>query len=586
MGVIEAAKKFVQNLSKSDHFLSIDESGNPRYPRVRVSSTINDSVASETHFTSGKPDESLAPSTSEIKDLIAMMPTLPYVFAAVHKIASSAAMVPLVMYESVRDDEIPEVNVPANYVNVSKRAYFKKDVRKQGDVGGEDEFVSNITLGYRELPILFHPLLSLLKRPNSRQTTTKLMYSTYAYLELTGNCYWLLGRDEWGDINEIVIPRPDRIYPQVKNKPDYLRVKEGGQEKLWSYDDVIHFSYFHPFSDIFGMGPLRSAMRSLTTDFYCIAYNESFFKNSARPDILLLTENILDEATLKRVVAEWERAYSGVLRAHRPAVLEGGMKVELLTKTNQKDFEFIEQRKRNREDILSALGVDPVLVGIREDSITADAFLEIRRQFWEETVLPKMANVAETIETFLFPRIHPVKPEIMNIVMALEAQRRNIVEGDAANQAQLAYEVRSKVTPLEEELDRFKIRYDTRGVRALRDAAQVESQVRLRDITTGYKSINEIRAENNLPPLPWGDDPPMTNYPVGGALTRGDNNENRSAIEPIHGVGPKDVMAQDDETYNNANKLLDKSTGNGKGELPEKRVILPRELVEEVLRGN
>lgn len=551
----------LKEMVKSLFSLRVVSDGTP--PKVQYTRSESDLVGDTDFYNAAGPDESLAPSATELLDVLALYPSLPYIFAGVNKIASSAALVPLRLYEATEPPK-PDPNMPmeapiplgtSSQMPLAKRYYRRYSMKdlfysEKQEVGGYDELSGYSADNLVKTPVSSHPFLELLKHPNSRQTTTEFFYAIYAYLTLIGNCYIILDTDEWGEIVSMQVPRPDRIEPKRNQDGEryYSRTltRDGVVVvKRYEWDQVIHLRQFNPLSNIIGQGDLRPALASIFTDLFCIKYNQNFFLNSARPDLVISTEKgiVLDKVTRDRLKAEWDEMFKGVDKAKRPVVLEGGMEVKPLTAVNQEDMEFSKQRERNREDVLSALGVHPALVGIGAVNMNANELREYRRLFWEDTVLPKMARVAESLETYLFPRVHPFEPKILEKLVEYELDRSGLNVGalDSDKIRQAMHDFRMRIQPVSAELGKFSIEYDTRSVKALREAAAVESQVWMRLLQMGVLTINEVRAEMNRPPVDWGYKPaPMTI--VGAAQTRLDNNEVRENLEPEHPVAPEDMM--------------------------------------------
>ncbi|MDI6853968.1 MAG: phage portal protein [Deltaproteobacteria bacterium] len=113
------------------------------------------------------------------------------------------------------------------------------------------------------------------------------------------------------------------------------------------------------------------------------------FKNSAQPGGVLETSGNLTDEEYQRVLAQWQDRHGGASKAHAIALLEGGLSYKQ-TGLSQKDMDFLEQRKWNREEIMAALKVPKGELGLFEDVNYATAKTQ-RKLFWENTLLPKMA---------------------------------------------------------------------------------------------------------------------------------------------------------------------------------------------------
>tara|TARA_Y100000034_G_scaffold133985_1_gene201168 strand:+ start:751 stop:2400 length:1650 start_codon:yes stop_codon:yes gene_type:complete len=499
---------------------------------------------------------------------------VPTVFRAVTLMASSMAMVPVVLFENMPEEAFAgtigtpslggtvidplqgQASMGEERPRVQKRVYADTlaNLIQKAEVGSADEFThaaTSLNQGTREVRVDAHPLLRLLRRPNRDLTTYELFFKTYAYLELTGNCYWILTRDSaTGDVNGIYVPKPHRVEPASKDgkKGFNRKVLRNGEEttRFWDWEDVIHFKTFSPVSDVMGMPQLQPLTQAMLTDLYATRWNKDFFKNSARPDVLLMFDERLDDDTYKRLLAEWNIMFSGWSKTHRPAIVEGGSKIQLLSESRA-DMEFVEQRAFSRTEMLTTMGVHPAIMGLHSEDSDSQELATIRRMFWEDTLLPKMAYVSGVMEQYLFPKVHPIPAEAFDTAIRMNAETLNIGDPNNPLDALRALAtIRRQEHPIEEELDKFAVRFDTQTVPALRDAAVDESQIALRYVQSGIHTINEVRKEQNRPPVEWGDAPPLTT-PVGASLMRGDVNENRTLQEPRHSLSPADLGAEDQQ---------------------------------------
>ena len=253
-----------------------------------------------------------------------------------------------------------------------------------------------------------HPLVKLLKTVNPWMTSYDLWYATSAYLELKAECYWLLLNSK-GELTPTSVPdqiwllNPDRI-SIVSGKDELIKgylYEVDGKRTPFENHEVIYTKYFNPEHDVKGLSALQPLMDVVDNDVEAIKYNRNFFKNSAIPSGVLETEQRLDTIVFNRLKSSWNRMHKGTASAHKMAILESGLKWNDIT-ISQKDSEFIEGRKMNREDILAAYGVPPVIAGLSTQYNTAKQQSE---NFWKNTIKPKVdTKILATLNSFLAPR--------------------------------------------------------------------------------------------------------------------------------------------------------------------------------------
>ncbi len=312
--------------------------------------------------------------------------------------------------------------------------------------------------GQRYLAPASDPLVRLLDRVNPRMSFPELMEATLVALELTGNAYWALERDASGQIAEIWPMRPDRV--KIVPGRNYIQgfiYEANARSVAFKPDEVVHFRYFSPADDFYGLSPLRAAADAIICDLYAIAYNQAFFRRGARPEGVITSQVQLSEEELKRLREQFEQTYAGVEKAHRVLILGSDLKWQSLG-VAPKDAEFLQQRKLSREEICAVFGVPPAVVGIYEYANYANAQLQ-RKLFWSDTILPKLQRIAGTINDQLASHFGPD----------------------------------------------LEVEFDASAVPALQEEAREQAEVAATLVARGIMTINEVRERfYNLPPVEWG----------------------------------------------------------------------------------
>ncbi|MBW1954036.1 MAG: phage portal protein, partial [Deltaproteobacteria bacterium] len=236
-----------------------------------------------------------------------------------------------------------------------------------------------------------HPLVDLFEAPNPYMSGSQLIEATLVYLSLFGEAFYILERDNPQSIpKEIWVINPNRFQEVVDNQTGLISgwVYRKGSKKipLQPYE-VIFFRYFNPYHDYRGLSPIQAARAGIEQDFWASQYNKAFFQNSAQPGGVLETSANLTDEEFQRLLAQFEDRHRGGNKAHRIALLEGGVTYKQ-TGLSQKDMDFLEQRKWNREEIMAAFKVPKTELGFYEDVNFATAKTQ-RKLFWENTLLPK-----------------------------------------------------------------------------------------------------------------------------------------------------------------------------------------------------
>ena len=300
-----------------------------------------------------------------------------------------------------------------------------------------------------------HEVLDLLYRPNPFQTRSEFWKITTINKKLTGEAFWLKVRSPRKVPMELWNLRPDMmtIYtdPQRFVKGYTLR-KLDGTEVAFEPDDVIHFKEPNPQDVYRGLSPIKPAQSRIMTEDFATAFQRNFFANNARPDALLLSDDLLAPEQRDEIYAKWNAKHKGKGKNSRLAILEGGMQYQQVSVT-QKEMDYIESLKFTRDDILVAFGVP-------KSVITTDDV--------------NLANANSGLKTFLSETI---KPEVASLV-----------------------EVINEMLVIPDFGERFYVDFE--------DPTPIDREMELREFIAGFGkwiTANEIRAKYNLKPVPNGD---------------------------------------------------------------------------------
>lgn len=254
--------------------------------------------------------------------------------------------------------------------------------------------------------ITSHPALDLMYRPNKFMSGRTLRQWIIASLELTGNAYILKDSQLPDGTPTEMFPLLSQLVEIIPGKKssepiEGYKYRAGSQTAYYRASDVIHFKYFNPFDFFYGLSPIAAARASIDTLEKAESYNRAFFEHAGALSGLLYTDGKLDPATRSRIINSWNEKYQGAKKAHKVALLEGGLKWQNIT-LSQKDMDFIEAMKMSRETILSIFHVPPALVGLFEQAQQFNT-KEQQRIFWQLCILPKQALMLETFTEFLLP---------------------------------------------------------------------------------------------------------------------------------------------------------------------------------------
>ncbi len=277
-----------------------------------------------------------------------------------------------------------------------------------------------------------HPLLTLLKRPNSVQSGRDLLEDWYGHLMVAGNAY-LESVSHDDEVIELHVLRPDRmkVVPGTDGWPEFYEYDVAGQQMRFhqgieGQKPILHMSLFNPLNDHYGMSPIEAAAFGIDIHNAAGSWNKALLDNSARPSGALIydaKDASLSVEQFERLKGELESAHQGSSNAGRPLLLEGGLDWKPMG-YSPRDMDFIEAKWVAAREIALALGVPPMLLGIPGDN-TYSNYAEANRTFWRQTVLPLVNRTSSALTNWLtetYGEDIVLKPDLNN-VEALASER-------------------------------------------------------------------------------------------------------------------------------------------------------------------
>lgn len=318
-----------------------------------------------------------------------------------------------------------------------------------------------------------HPLYWLLHdSPNADQTAVDFWEYMSAGIELQGNAYAEINARGDGGITSLVPIRPDTV--KVRRLPSgnlEYRWRVEGVEYVRSDKKILHIR-----------GPLGDALSGASTLSVCrgafdsaMAANsaaETLFSNGVRPSGILSTDPGISLTPDQRAELEGllTLKFRGALNAGRPMLLDRGMTWTQLDMSPE-DAQMLESRGFSVEEICRIFGVPPHMVGHSEKSTSWGTGIE-----------------QQTLGFVKFS----LRRRLKRIEQALEKQLLSKAERDAG----------------------VRIEFNLEGL--LRGDSAGRSSFYQTMTQMGAMTINEVRALENLPPVPGGEVPrmQMQNVPI------------------------------------------------------------------------
>ncbi|MAH45863.1 phage portal protein [Candidatus Pacearchaeota archaeon] len=251
--------------------------------------------------------------------------------------------------------------------------------------------------------IFEHPMLDMWQYVNPFQTKYQFIELIQMYLGLVGEAFIVLNFNRLGVPAEMWIAPPQfmTIIPDPKIYISHYEYKRGGSILRLEVPEVIHIFSPNPNNPYRGIGPSQSIAVDLDSERYASRYQQRLFYNDATPGLLIEYPEVPEKSERDKIRKEWDEIHRGWRNARKTGFLWGGAKANTVALTN-KDMDFMNLRKINRETILGAFHVPTSLMGLSEVGSRARAEAD-EYIFAKYTIRPALTRIQEALNEQLVP---------------------------------------------------------------------------------------------------------------------------------------------------------------------------------------
>lgn len=310
-----------------------------------------------------------------------------------------------------------------------------------------------------------HPLARLLARPNDRQTGFEFRRLLSTHVLMRGNGYALKVRSGRRLIGLLPM-HPDRV--RVEEMQDqslrYHYTRKDGRLATFQASDVMHLRDLST-DGVVGLSRITMMREAVGMALQAEKFGARMFKNGIGAGGALKHPGKLGEKAYERLKHDMAERYAGADNAHKWMVLEEGMDVTKLGLTSA-DMQFIDSRKFQRSEIAMFFGIPPHLIGDVEKTTSWGTGIEQQNLGFLQYTLGG------------------------DIAMWEQAIERDLME--------------------EAEASSIYVKMNVAGL--LRAASKDRADYYAKALGSGgapaWMTQNEIRALEDLPPLPGGDELP------------------------------------------------------------------------------
>ena len=294
-----------------------------------------------------------------------------------------------------------------------------------------------------------HPVWRLLhEAPNEMMTPFTLKETLVLHLLTFGNAYLLVVRQAGKPVALWPI-HPTRVSLDTTGGVFTYRVSLPEGSRTYPPSDVVHVPLLAQ-DGLRGASPIQLAREAIGAALAAEEFAANYFANGAQPSGVLTVPGSLSPEAYKRLKESWNAAH-GPGKRHGTAVLEQGTKFEPLSSTAEA-AQLVESRQFAMRLIAAALRIPPHLL----DPTARGAYANVETQsleFLTFSLQPMLTRIEEALSRKLFAPGEPYFCEFLT---------EGLLRVDTRTRYS-AYEV---------------------GIRA------------------GFLTVDEVRARENLPPLP------------------------------------------------------------------------------------
>ena len=238
-----------------------------------------------------------------------------------------------------------------------------------------------------------HVLYPLLKTPAPWLTWFEFCGMLQTSVLLRGNGYAVILRNYRGAPTMLVPINPDRValWEAPKGELFYMVTRSGLHEMailrdeplLIPAEDIFHLKAL-TMNGLLGLSPISMARESIGLAIAQEQLASRWAGNSAKPSGVLQTEQKLTPEAAKRLQEDWKTLNSGLYNAGKTAILEQGLKWQALSMTSQ-DMEFIASREFQLAEIARIYRMPPHMLGVQSRS-SGNSITQLAQEYLNYTL--------------------------------------------------------------------------------------------------------------------------------------------------------------------------------------------------------
>ncbi len=290
-----------------------------------------------------------------------------------------------------------------------------------------------------------------IEKPNDEMTPIDFWHRVLSSLLLNGNAYIFYS------MGSTTLQALYPIHPSLVNvtrRRGRLVYGIGGKE--YDSSSIIHIRAFTVAGSDVGLSPIEYARQAIGLGLTAEEFGARFFDQGITMSGVIETPKDLTEAQARILAKTFGDMHTGTKKAHLPGVITNGGAWKQLSITPEQ-AQFLETRRFQKQEIAALFRVPAYLLDPSVQSSWGTGIQEQNRAFVQYTLTPWLGRIEQAISAALNPRA-------------------------------------------------LKVKFSTKAL--LRGSTLERYQAYALGLTNKWLTVNEVRAEEGLEPLPEKEAPP------------------------------------------------------------------------------
>lgn len=309
--------------------------------------------------------------------------------------ATSVASTPLRLYASRSGSQRQARHWPT-------RQLSSRDTDSMKSASGLSDF-AHIKAAEEIEEILDHPALDLLRAVNVFDNAFDLKEMTSTFLDVCGNAFWYVAQGPLGTPSQIYLLRSQWV-TVVPSESDmvqgYIYGLNPETAVRFEPSEIIHFKYPNLQDPFYGRGCVEAAAFAVDRQRSMDIYEKATLANMGRPDFGVVYKGRVEPHQRKKLEAEWNNSYSGPDKGGRVKIIDEDATIQNFG-WSPRELAFVEGRPWTMKEICAAFNVPVALVDTKDVNRANAEMAEVFHAKYG--ILPRLRRIEQRLNQSLAP---------------------------------------------------------------------------------------------------------------------------------------------------------------------------------------